>query len=136
MSEKADGKPPVLVVDDDRAIREAMKALLELAGYNVAAAADGEDALRVLHHGLEPCLILLDLMMPRMDGFEFRRRQMEDAKLADIPVVVYSGHYDAKSSAARLGVTEYLQKPVDVRRMLDLVEHYCQQAAASCPRGA
>jgi CheY-like chemotaxis protein len=125
---RAAAVPPVLLVEDDPDIRQAMKFLLELDGLRVATAANGAQALSKLRGGLRPCLILLDLMMPVMDGFEFRKQQMQDAALSAIPVVVYSGHYNPQASAARLGASAYLQKPLDVDALLRLVEEHCLTA--------
>ncbi len=121
---------PVLVVEDDANTREAMRSLLELNGYAVVTAADGSEALQRLRAGLKPCLILLDLMMPGMDGFEFVNEKRQDPRLAAMPVVIYSGHSDARSSAARLGADGYFQKPVEVERLLTLVATYRERAAA------
>src|SRR5438445_6065998 len=84
---------PVLIVDDDADVRDAMEFLLRSEGYRTVTAADGDDALTKLRAGLEPCLILLDLMMPWKDGFQFRREQMRDPRLSAIPVVVLSGRH-------------------------------------------
>lgn len=116
---------PVLLVEDDAEIRTAMRCLLELDGYPVVTASNGAQALDQLRGGLRPCLILLDLMTPVMDGFQFRREQMQDATLAAIPVAVYSGHYDPKASAARLGAAAYFEKPVEIETLLGVVAAYC-----------
>jgi CheY-like chemotaxis protein len=115
---------PVLVVEDDADTREAMRSVLEVYGYTVVTAADGSEALEQLHKGLKPCLILLDLMMPGMDGFEFVNEKRQDPRISAIPVVIYSGHHDAKSNAERLGAQGYFQKPVDVDNLVSLVEKY------------
>ncbi len=115
---------PILVVEDDADTREAMQSLLELHGYTVITAADGSEALQRLRSGLKPSLILLDLMMPGMDGFEFVNAKRQDPRLSPIPVIIYSGHHDAQSNAARLGAEGYFQKPVAVQSLLDLVEKY------------
>ncbi|MFI5364823.1 MAG: response regulator [Candidatus Binatia bacterium] len=117
----------VLLVEDDLDIRQSMRSLLELDGFKVVTAANGAQALSKLRRGLRPCVILLDLMMPIMDGFEFRKEQMQDEALSVIPVVVYSGHYNPKACAARLGATALLQKPLDVDALLKLVENHCSK---------
>jgi chemotaxis family two-component system sensor histidine kinase/response regulator PixL len=122
---------PVLVIEDDANTREAMKSVLELHGYPVVTAADGNEALQRLRTGLKPCLSLLDLMMPGMDGFEFFDEKRQDPRISAIPVVIYSGHHDAKSNAARLGAEGYFQKPVDVQSLLSLVETYRAPRPAS-----
>jgi CheY-like chemotaxis protein len=78
----------VLVVDDDHAIRETLCAVLRDEGYDVAGARDGEEALRALRDPDPPRAVVLDLMMPGMDGYEFRARQLADATIKDIPVLV------------------------------------------------
>jgi len=118
----------VLVVEDDGALREAIVALLEAEGYRAVGVGDGAEALEALRTGrVHPCLILLDLMMPRTDGKQFRSEQLGDRALAVIPVVMMSaavnrpqvnGHGDA-----------FLPKPIDVARMLALVETHCALAA-------
>jgi CheY-like chemotaxis protein len=116
---------PVLVVDDDRDVRESLGVLLGAEGYRVVEAADGDDALARLRTGEEPCLILLDLMMPRKNGWEFRREQLRDPRLAAVPVVVLSAHDRVREQARELGVRDWLSKPVDVDRLLGMVEAYC-----------
>src|SRR6059036_452018 len=82
---------PVLVVEDNAEVRRALVALLEGEGHRVAEAVDGVSALRLLRAGeVRPCLIVLDLMMPRMSGWDFRAEQSSDRRLASIPVVVVS----------------------------------------------
>ncbi len=123
----------ILLIEDDPDSRACMSSLLELEGYAVVTAADGEEAMRSLRAGLEPGLIVLDLMMPGMDGFQFRKEQLQDPKLSAIPVVIYSGHHDAKANAALLEPQAYVQKPIDIDTFLDLVgAHFTRpQVAAS-----
>src|SRR5436190_11973335 len=112
---------PILVVDDDSDLRESLALLLALKGYDVITACDGHDALRALHGGPRPCLILLDLMMPDMDGFQFRRAQLEDPGLAKIPVVLCSGHPTAAHVAEQLGALACFEKPFDIQSLLGIV---------------
>ncbi len=113
---------PILVVDDDLVIRESMQGLLELEGYRVAVASDGEDALRQLRLGLDPALILLDISMPVKDGFQFRAEQLADARWAAIPTIVWSARYDPQQDImTRLGTT-VLRKGVDFEILLDCIE--------------
>src|SRR2546427_3268392 len=100
----------ILVVEDDPDARDEMARVLRSEGYDVAAAGDGEQALAELRRAA-PALILLDLMMPVMDGFEFRVRQMQDPALAGIPVIVLSGGRDVQRQAAAPGATSCLPKP-------------------------
>ena len=127
-------RAPVFIVEDDRATRESMKALLELEGYRVVTAFDGADGLRKLREGLHPCLILLDLMMPRVNGFEFRQQQVTDPGLANIPVVVYSGAYTQRPSAALLKGAAYFQKPVSFEALLEIVEKHCRGKTGGSPQ--
>jgi CheY-like chemotaxis protein len=115
----------ILLVDDDGLTRSALAMVLDADGYAIREAANGEEALRLLAHGPPPCLILLDLIMPVMDGCAFRARQLRDPALADIPVVVFSAAPDVSRRAAALGVAESLQKPIDPELLLDAVRRYC-----------
>lgn len=116
----------ILVVDDDKAIREALEMVLEDEGYAVASAANGREALELLRaSGGLPALILLDLMMPVMNGWEFREEQQRSAALAAIPVVVLSADSDVTRKAAALGVAASLNKPVHLDVLLDVVSAYC-----------
>jgi CheY-like chemotaxis protein len=111
----------VLVVDDDSILRESLALLLSIKGYQVITACDGREALQTLHDGRRPCLIVLDLMMPGMDGFQFRRAQLEDPALAKIPVVLCSGHPTAPHVAQQLGALACFEKPFDVQSLLGVV---------------
>jgi len=115
---------PVLLVEDTQDIREAMAALLEVFRYRVVCAPDGLEALTLLRGGLDPCIILLDLHMPVMDGFQFRAEQLKSQRLAEIPTVVFSGAYDVKRAASLMEVRDYLEKPVDAVKMIEKVELY------------
>jgi len=122
---------PILIVEDDSDLREGLECLLEACGYAVVAAADGEEALRHLRDGLDPCLILLDLLMPRKNGFQFRTEQLEAPALAKIPTIAYSGIYTGSSlreKAAMLGIETVLEKPVDYDHLLDVIERYCPRS--------
>lgn len=110
----------VLVVDDDDDIREALRDLLETEGYRVVCADNGREALDALRGGVHPCIILLDLMMPVMDGWQFRTEQKRDPKLAKIPVVAITAAADPSSIDV-----EVIMKPVDVQSVLGALEKYC-----------
>jgi CheY-like chemotaxis protein len=115
----------ILVVDDNDDVRDAMIAALQVAGYEAEGAENGAVALRRLRdEGLRPGLILLDLMMPEMDGLEFRERQLRYAELAQIPVVIISA-FGRQTAVRALGVSDYLAKPIDFRRLLDVVAQHC-----------
>jgi CheY-like chemotaxis protein len=117
--------PHILIVDDDPAIRDSVRSLLEDEGYPVQVAHNGLDALEAIRSGALPRLILLDLMMPEMDGWEFRAEQQKDPRLAAIPVVVLSTVAHIREHAASLSVSEYLVKPVDAALLLNTVQRYC-----------
>jgi len=116
--------PCVLVVDDDWDICEAIQTILELYGYRVLTARDGADALAQLRAGVRPHVIILDLMMPRMNGVQFRDEQTRDPALRTIPVVVLSGDGRAEEKGAALGV-QGLRKPVELAALLDAVQRSC-----------
>jgi CheY-like chemotaxis protein len=115
--------PRVLIVEDDEDIREFMGVLLRFHGYETSAAANGAEALDRLAEE-HPCVILLDVMMPVMDGWEFRARQLADPALADIPVVCITAMFDPEEVASRLHV-RCLSKPVDFPILLDTVSTAC-----------
>jgi CheY-like chemotaxis protein len=118
----------VLVVDDDGRVRQVLASTLHVAGYEVQAAEDGADAL-VLLERWQPDLILLDLRMPGMDGWAFRREQLADDSLAAIPVVLLSGADDAEYARDRLTVAAVLPKPFDIHEMLAMVYRFAGAAA-------
>jgi CheY-like chemotaxis protein len=116
----------VLIVDDDRHVAEALIEVLEDEGYGVAVASDGQAALDQLQAGLRPCAIFLDLMMPVMDGWDFRHAQVSDTRLKDIPVVVVSAAgFTAETVRAQLGGVEYLAKPFQVVDFVTAVRRFC-----------
>jgi CheY-like chemotaxis protein len=118
-------REPVLVVEDDRDIREATIGLLHAMGFRTLEAANGREALGALAGGARPCLILLDLMMQIMNGWDFLEAMMHDAELRRIPVIIVSA-YLPTVSAAKLGVAAVLPKPVDPDTLEDLVERHCR----------
>jgi two-component system response regulator MprA len=120
----------VMVVDDERETRDAIQFLLEAYGFAVTGAVDGADALRQLKAGVRPCVILLDLMMPRMNGWSFRYAQRADAGLADIPVGVFTAHPNAKEEAEALGAEAWFRKPPDIERILDFIDRHCTDVTA------
>lgn len=117
--------PSVLVVDDDADIREFLAAFLSFHGYDVTTAANGAEALQQLRE-TRPCVILLDLMMPVMDGVEFRRRQQSLQAVADIPVLCLSAKYDARETASALGMDACLPKPFEPDAVADAVRQFCE----------
>ena len=116
----------ILIVDDDVALAEGLAELLEHEGYGVATARDGLAALDQLRRGLRPRVILLDLMMPRMNGWDFRREQIKDDDLKDIPVIVMSaGGFSAASVKADLGDLEFVPKP-DPKNVIGAGDPICE----------
>ena len=100
-----------------------MAQLLSLEGFQTAAVANGREALEYLHHRESPDVILLDLMMPVMDGWEFRRHQQADPALARVPVIVLSAL--DQSRTGDVTASAFLKKPLDFDRLLQLVRSYC-----------
>ena len=125
---------PILVVEDEPDLRSLMVGLLEGDGYRAVGASNGEEALEALREGLRPCLILLDLMMPRMDGWAFRAAQRREPSLAPIPVVVVTG-YGQQLAARPLGAVATLAKPFDLDKLLELVARHCGAARVTNASG-
>lgn len=117
----------LLVVDDDAGSREALSALLATGGFDVATATDGRDALQQLGNGAAPCVILLDINMPGMDGRAFRRVQAGDSEMADVPVIALTGDPHIEEKARELRVRDYLMKPVDPDKLLGLIALHCDR---------
>jgi CheY-like chemotaxis protein len=111
----------ILVVEDDYSIREALREALELEGYLVATAQNGQEGLERMRKIPKPCLVLLDMMMPIMDGRQFLDGMLADVVLAPIPVVIVSA---ALGSQSILGAAAFIKKPVDLDVLLKLVAHY------------
>src|SRR3984885_11310579 len=110
----------LLVVEDDVDIREALDGLLSMEGFRVSGCANGREALDWLRNSPKPDVILLDLMMPVMDGWQFRVAQKEDPELATIPVLALSA--DATAKAAAIDADAYLRKPVDYDTLVDTID--------------
>ena len=110
---------PLLIVDDEIAIRDTLTELVGKDGREIITARDGQEALERLSKVPRPCLVLLDLMMPRMNGWEFLQHKSADPLIADIPTIVLS------ASSRPAGAMHQLGKPFDVERLLALVDQYC-----------
>src|SRR5882757_7481102 len=120
----------VLIVEDDLETREMLATLLSSEGFHAVSAEDGLEALHLLrtvrHRAPNvPCLVLLDLKMPRLGGNEFRRAQLGDPIVAAVPVAVMSGAVDAEQLAQTLGAVATVTKPIDFDLLLDVVRRYC-----------
>src|SRR5262245_38346019 len=113
----------VLVVEDHADLREMLAVLLECEGFRVRTAANGEEALQQLGESC-PSVILLDLMMPIMNGDQFRERQLADPRFRNVPVICITAAHDGRLRAARLHVTAYFQKPVDFDQLLGAVREH------------
>ncbi|WP_394849490.1 response regulator [Pendulispora brunnea] len=111
-------------MDDDVDIRETISMILEDEGYTVACASNGREALDYLREHRAPNLILLDLMMPVMDGVEFCNRQRQDPRLANIPVVIVTASGQAKEQSAALNAKAFIYKPLALDTLLEKVEQW------------
>lgn len=125
-------EPPgrvILIVDDDPELRLALTDALEGEGYAVATAANGVEALRVLRTRRgEVGVVLLDLMMPTMNGWQFRREQLGDPDLSAIPVLVLSAGNHIADTAASIGAVGYIKKPIAFGALVDAVERAWRMA--------
>lgn len=117
----------VLVVDDDLDVRETLAEVLRDEGFSVATATDGDKALALLADGLRPTLILLDLLMPRLGGREFRRLQLADPAIAGVPVIVLSASHGGADVVRDLAVDGALGKPIDLDDLTEVIERYCER---------
>ncbi len=115
----------ILLVEDNADMRESVAMLLSYHGYQVSTAANGQEALDRLATMARPCLILLDLMMPVMDGWTFRSELIRRQKFSDIPVVILSGADDAEDAVHRLRCVDYLAKPFPPEYLYRVVRDYC-----------
>ena len=118
------GTRRILLVEDDEDVRGALAAFLAGEGYEVVEAAHGKEALAHLRTS-RFCLILLDLMMPVMNGWQFREEQLKDPALAEVPVVVVTADNSAARKASEVGAVGYLLKPIELPDLLAHVERCC-----------
>jgi CheY-like chemotaxis protein len=116
--------PCVLIVEDDEDVRDFMDVLLRGSGYDTMTAANGAIGIEMMHHR-KPCIVLLDMMMPVMDGWTFRARQIADPELKGIPVVCLTAIFEPQVVAERLKL-RCLSKPVDFDRLLAEVSSACR----------
>lgn len=115
----------MLLIDDNADVRNAMQTLLEIEGYKVVAAEEGEEALIALRNGLDPCVILLDMLMPGKDGLQFRAEQLADPNFATIPTIAYSANPGLESKAVLLGLP-FIKKPDLPGSILDVIARYAR----------
>ena len=114
-------KPRVLIVDDEPDIADALALVLDQSGHETATAENGSQALERLHGGFDASVILLDLMMPIMDGESFMAEQRRDPRLVSIPVILFSGDYRRLAAAQGPNVIARLRKPVALSPLLEAV---------------
>jgi CheY-like chemotaxis protein len=117
-------KKTIMVVDDDADVRDAVTDLLEGHGYAVIPASNGQEALDELKAGEKPSLILLDVMMPIMDGQAFSAEQQADPELSDIPVVAFTAFGAALDKMKDMKVSARIEKPVQADELLDSVDRW------------
>ena len=115
----------MLLIDDHEDARTALELVLEAAGFSVVGAADAEIGLAQLRRGLQPGLVLLDLGLPGMSASSFNQAMRAEARLASTPVVVLSGDGWVREKAELLGATDWLEKPVEIERLLEVVARHC-----------
>jgi CheY-like chemotaxis protein len=116
--------PPVFVIEDDPDLREAMLEVLKEGGHLVYAARDGRDGLDMLCELPRPCLVLVDLVMPRMGGVEFLNHLSRLPEAADFPVLVLSAHAEVEQARVYPGVLGTLQKPFEIGALLSAVDRH------------
>jgi CheY-like chemotaxis protein len=114
----------ILVVDDDPDIRDSLREVLEDEGYEVSCVGNGREVLDFLRREGQPrpCVILLDLMMPVMDGWQFRREQKQDPSIAEIPLIVITA---TGKRPVLIDADELVMKPLELSRLFDAIERYC-----------
>jgi CheY-like chemotaxis protein len=117
------GSSTILIVDDDEGVQQSLANLLRDEGYQVETVNDGRAALHRLEAGPRPSVILLDLMMPLMDGIEFRSRQLSDSRIANIPIIVMSASPTARRTAERLAAADCLPKPMSFDDLIRAVQN-------------
>jgi CheY-like chemotaxis protein len=120
----------VLVVDDDAEIRQALAELLEDEDYGVRLAANGKEALELVSAGLRPDVILLDVMMPVMDGWHFLSARLKYPELVEVPIIIISAGQEAEREAHKVGVFEVAKKPLHVDDLIRRIED-CRRRAKS-----
>lgn len=113
----------ILVIEDEDEARQILGQILEFEGFQVVGAANGAEALDYLRASEQPCLIVLDILMPVMDGRQFRAAMLKDQSLAQIPVVVVSAL--EPSAAADLAAMRVFKKPLDVNALIAVVKENC-----------
>jgi CheY-like chemotaxis protein len=117
----------IFIVEDDQVIRETFEIALKHAGYGVESFANGQEAIERLHKAPEPCLVLLDMMMPVMNGVEFMEHFHKlPATILPIPVFLVSGTSSDKDESKKMGCSGFMKKPVGLDELLLIVKHFCK----------
>ena len=132
MNSQPDAGRRILIVEDDELIRRAMQMVLEWEGYQVSCVNNGQEALDSLRSGEHPALIVLDIMMPVLDGQQFRHEQLRDPSLAAIPVIVVS----AASFAEVVNAAHHVRKPFEVQELIDAIHEQVGQSAKIANHGS
>lgn len=115
----------ILVVDDEPAVRLLLSEFLEDEGYRVVTVADGMEALERFRRGERPCFMLLDLVMPRLNGWELAHRLRADPKLEPVPFAVIASNPAARADGDGMGAAEWLGKPIDLDLLLQTLDEHC-----------
>jgi CheY-like chemotaxis protein len=118
--------PTILLVEDDPDMRAYMEAWLKAEGYRVRSAGNGREALDILCNEI-PCVMVVDLMMPVMDGVVLRRWQQQTPALSCVPFILVSGTHDAVTIGRSLGIHDIVEKPFDEEQLLDIVASHCHR---------
>ena len=118
-------KRRILIVEDEPDIRESLQEIFESEGYLITTASNGKEALECLKTALPPNLILLDLMMPTMNGEEFVAEQRLNVDFAKIPVLLMSADNSTEKKAIQMGVNGHVRKPLELEDLLTMVNRYC-----------
>jgi two-component system chemotaxis response regulator CheY len=125
-------KGRILVVDDESDIRDTILEVLSDEGYDAVGAANGREALDELaRSAVLPDAVLLDLRMPVLDGVGFREEQLQDPRLASVPVIVVSANARVREVADELGVAGYLRKPFDLGAMFEILARICTSRSST-----
>lgn len=127
------GPGPVLVVEDEEGLRTIMRKQLEHAGFEVVLAASGQEGIAILRAGIDCKLVLLDMIMPAMDGWGFRQIQLADPAIAHVPVIVLTGAPLPTLVHEQLKAADYLLKPVGRDHLVSVVDNYCAPGPSAPP---
>jgi CheY-like chemotaxis protein len=115
----------VLVIDDHDDVREGLRMILESEGWRVETASDGREALNKITGGLRPCIVLLDLMSPVMNGLEFRQELRNHPDLLPTPILAYSGLTNVREKARQLAANQSVKLPAEIDRLIAAVRQSC-----------